>query len=356
MDTSDPEITFNEAGECNHCQAFKGQLPNLLSHLGDGSVERLVSELKTKNRNKKYDCVVGVSGGVDSSYLIHKAVKEWGLRVLAVHVDAGWNSEVAVSNIQKLMEKLNVKLHTIVINWEEMRDLQLAYLKSGVANQDTPQDHAFFAALYKFAVKSGISDILSGHNWSTESVLPKAWGYNPMDAIQLKDIQHRFGKKKLKKFPIVNLFQMYFVYPFVNKMKVHRPLNYLNYSKDAAMELMQKEYGWKDYGGKHHESRFTRFFQTYYLPEKFHFDKRKAHYSSLILSGQMTREEALRQLEKPSYDMKTIEEDKEYIAKKLGISISEMNSIIDGPSHTHLEFKNQLRILDFLLSVKKAIT
>lgn len=355
MDTTDPEITFDEAGVCNHCRTYDSKQTAFKTTYAPEKLNELIKNLKEKNKNKAYDCIVGVSGGVDSSYVLYKAVKEWNLRVLAVHVDAGWNSEVAVSNIEKLISFLNIKLHTVVIDWNEMKDLHLSFLKSGVPNQDIPQDHAFSGGLYKFAIKYGVRDMLSGHNEATESILPKAWGYNPMDGDHLIDIHRNFGQRKLKKFPLIRWYQSLIIFPHLYKFKIHYPLNYFDYSKDLAKKELAEKIGWKDYGGKHYESRFTKFFQSYFLPTKFGFDKRKAHLSSLILSGHLTRASALNILQEPLFDGESINEDIEYISKKLGISVQEFRNIIAKDPHKHSDYKTHLGTIRALKNMKNLL-
>ena len=318
MDTSDPLIEFDDDGVCNHCRSYDEHL----AHIGNADSRRkalsdLVEKLKQNGHGKDYDCIMGLSGGVDSSYLVWFAVRELGLRPLVVHVDAGWNSELAVNNIQNIVQRLDLDLHTLVIDWEEIRDLQRSYFLSGVANLDVPQDHAFIASLYNEARKFGIRDILNGGNMQTECTLPPAWGYDASDLISLRAIHKRFGQKKLKTYPQMSPWQRYVFYPYILQMKVHRPLEFINYSKDAAKDLLINELGWRDYGGKHFESIFTKFFQAHYLPAKFGYDKRLAHLASLVTSGQMTREEAKGELQKPLYDIQGLEEDCAYWVKKL---------------------------------------
>jgi N-acetyl sugar amidotransferase len=357
MDTSDPEIVFDEIGNCNHCNSFYESASKIWFPNEEGAkkLNAIINEVKQAGLNQEYDCVIGLSGGVDSSYLAYKA-KESGLRPLAVHIDAGWNSELAVKNIENIVKKLNIDLYTCVIDWEEMRDLQIAFLRSGVANQDTPQDHAFFAALYGFAVKENIKYVLSGSNHATEFILPSAWGYDAMDSIHLKAIHKRFGKRALKTFPLVNFFDLYINYRYIKKMKVVAPLNYMPYSKNEAIKVLEQKLDWKYYGGKHYESRFTKFFQGYYLPKKFGYDKRKAHLSSLVVSGQMTREEALIEMQKDAYPSEQIEEDKEFIIKKLDLTESEFEDIINIPNTafsvypSNYKLKNIWRLINSMIN------
>lgn len=368
MDTTDPEIEFDDEGVCSHCHYFDTSVKPLWPSVdGDpAKLEEMIRAVKAYGNGKRYDCIIGLSGGIDSSYIAVK-VAEWGLRPLVVHVDAGWNSELAVMNIEQICRRLNLDLVTHVVDWEEMRDMQLAFLKSNLANQDVPQDHAFFAALYGYAEKAGIKYVISGGNFATESILPSTWGYHAMDATHVKSIHARFGSRQRGDFPIVSFFDLYVKYPFILKMEVLRPLNWLPYNKEEAIRILEKDYGWRYYGGKHYESRWTRFFQAYYLPYKFGYDKRKAHLSSLVVSGQLTREEALEALKAPLYDPKLLAEDKAFIAKKLRLSLTELEALIDQPVHHYSEFPNHQRkrrlgmqvyrmfkrVLAFPLSVRK---
>lgn len=340
MDTSDLEITFDGAGICNHCRNFekitsKRWFPN---EEGARLLEQKIGEIKAAGLNAEYDCIVGLSGGVDSSYLALKA-KDWGLRPLVVHVDAGWNSELAVSNIESVVKACNYDLHTIVIDWDEMRDLQLSYLKSGLSNQDVPQDHAFFANLYAYAVRHNIKYILSGGNIATEAIFPTSWHGDAMDSIGLKAVQRRFGTRKLKGYRTIGFLDYYVIYPFVRGLRTVRPLNLMPYDKEQAISTLSS-IGWRPYGRKHGESRFTKLFQNYYLPKKFGYDKRRPHLSSLIVSGQMSREDALRVLGEPLYDPKDLAADLAFFCKKLGISEDEFHSYIASPNRHYTDFPN----------------
>lgn len=346
MDTTDPWIEFDEKGVSNHVNDYLQWEKNLKLNSSNSAAEllKIANKLKNDGEGKQYDCIMGLSGGVDSSYMAWFVTQKMGLRALVVHVDTGWNSELAVSNIQSLVQKLNLDLHTLVIDWEEMRDLQLSFFKSSVANLDVPQDHCFLASLYKEARKYNIKYIMNGSNMSTESILPKAWGYSSSDPIHLKGIHRIFGKKPLKTYPIYTIFNKYIYYPYILGMKVITPLELIDYKKDEAKEFLMKELGWRDYGGKHYESKFTKFFQAHYLPFKFGYDKRKAHLSSLIVSGQMSREEALSELAKPLYDSFELEEDIHYFSKKLGITVKEYHQIMSLPPKTHMDYPNALKI------------
>ena len=343
MDTSDEGITFDDEGVCSHCRGFDAErgatwFPN---EEGARRLSAIVAQMKEAGRGRRYDCILGLSGGVDSSYLGLK-VQEWGLRPLAVHVDAGWNSELAVANIEKIVKHCGFDLHTHVVDWQEVRDLQIAYLRAAVANQDVPQDHVFFASLYHFATKNGIRCVLSGGNYATESIFPRSWHGDAMDKRNLLAIHRRFGDHRLRSYTTIGFLQYFLWYPFVKRMRTVRPLNYLAYSKREAIAELTR-IGWRAYGRKHGESLFTRFFQNYYLPTKFGYDKRRPHLSSLIVAGEITREEALRELERPLYDADELETDIVFVCKKLQISRSEFAELMQAPVHHYSEFPNQDR-------------
>lgn len=340
MDTTDSEITFDTQGVCNHCHEFdevtsKRWYPN---EEGKRKLEALVAQLKKEGEGKEYDCILGLSGGLDSSYLA-LVMKDYGLRPLVVHVDAGWNTPEAEKNIQTVVKHCGFKLHTKIINWEEVKDLQLAYLKSGVANQDVVQDHAFFSGLYHFAIENNIRHVIGGGNIATESISPSSWHHAAMDAISLKAIHKRFGIRPLRNYPIISFFKYYIYFPFVKKMITVRPLNFLPYSKEIALERLQK-IGYITYQRKHGESYFTRFFQNHYLPVKFGMDKRKPHLSSLVVSGILTREEALSSLKKPLYMEEQLQSDKQYLADKLEITVEQLEKYISSPGHHYTEYPN----------------
>jgi len=357
MDTSDPDIGFGTDGLCTHCLEFDHvQKPRIQS---DASGERLlrsrIDEIRNRAKGRPYDCIIGLSGGVDSSYVAWK-VLDIGLRPLAVHVDTGWNSELAVSNIEKIVKKLNIDLFTFVVDWEVMRDLQLAFFRAGVANCDIPQDHAFVAVLYKVAIEHGIRTVISGHNLATEAILPEAWGYTSIDRRHIKAIHAKYGTGSLAAYPSYSLLQYTFLWPYVRRMKIFPILNYLDYKKAEAKAFLMNEFGWRDYGGKHYESRLTKFFQSYYLPTKFGFDKRRAHLSSLIVSGQCTREQALAELAAPLYDERELADDKAFIAKKLRISVQEFDGIIGAPPRRHEEFASDRALIEGLLKLKAKLS
>jgi len=346
MDTTDPEIEFDEQGQCNYCKLFERYAKKwpFDTEKGKEQLDGIIREIKDRGKGKEFDCIIGLSGGADSCYVAYKAV-ELGLRPLAFHFDSGWNSEISVSNIKNLVKKLNIPLHTHLCDWEEMRDLQLAFFKASVANLDVPQDHAYKAALLHKAYKEGIKYLLSGSNLVSESILPSSWGYNSNDLKHLKGIQKQFGTMKLNKYPTINFFQLYIYYPYIVGIKTIALLNYMTYNKKEAKDFLKREFGWRDYGEKHHESIFTRFFQSYILPKKFGYDKRKAHLSSLIASDQITREEALKEMERPLYSKKQLKEDKGFVLKKMGIKEQEFQELLELPNKSYEEYPSNHKII-----------
>lgn len=341
MDTTDPQISFDENGVCNHCNQFDDRVQRewLPNAEGARRWNVLVEKMRVNGRGKQYDCILGLSGGVDSSYLALK-VHETGLRPLVMHVDAGWNTELAVSNIEAVVKYCGFDLHTHVVDWDDMRDLHLAYLRAAVANQDVPQDHIFFASLYHFATRNGIREILSGGNLATEGIFPSSWHGSAMDAINLQAIHKRYGEKKLIHYKTISFFDYYFWYPFVKKMRTIRPLNYMPFNKSDALEELQEKVGYKPYPRKHGESLFTKFFQNYYLPQKFGIDKRRPHLSSLIVSGQITRGEALVKLNEPLYDSLELKNDITYFCKKLNISSKQFDDLMKIPINHYSDYPN----------------
>lgn len=347
MDTSDSAITFDEHGVCDHCRTYYDKtLPSWhTDERGTEELQAIVEKIKKEGKGKDFDCIIGMSGGIDSSYLVYVAKEKLGLRPLVFHVDAGWNSQIAVNNIERIVDKLDLDLYTEVINWEEMKDLQLAYFKAGVPHIDTPQDHAFFATMYNFASKYNVKYILTGANYSTECVRnPVEWMYYQSDVIQLKDIHKEFGTKPLKKYPLTRILWHKIYLPYFKGIKVIKPLNNVPYIKNDAMQLLQDRFGWQPYPQKHFESRFTKFYESYWLPKKFGYDVRKVQYSSLILTNQMTREEAIEKLKQPPYDESTIHQDFEFIANKLGITERELQTYLDAPNKTYKDYASQENI------------
>lgn len=358
MDTTDPDIMVDSNGVCSNCNSYYNMIKQFEKSVGNKKDEfkKIVNKIKEDCKEDKYDCIIGISGGVDSAYLTYIAHK-CGLRILAVHVDAGWNSEIAVSNIKKICKVLGIELHTVVIDWSTMKELQRAYMFSGLPNLDIPQDHAFIAAVYEYADKYKIKYILNGSNYATEGILPSAWGYDAKDYICIKDVYKKCGRNKisLKKYPHMGIMK-YIKYTYFGKAKKINLLNYIDYSKKDAIKLLHEKFDWEYYGGKHFESRFTKWFQSYYLPKKFGYDKKRAHLSSLIVGGEMSREEALVQMSDLSnYTETEMEEDLEYILKKLEISEEEWNFIMEAPTKTENDYKNYNKIMNFMRKLKNAI-
>lgn len=336
MDTTDPDIQFDESGVCNHCYEYDIRVKKKIftGEEGKRKLELIVNDIKRAGVKKDYDCVIGVSGGVDSTYLAYK-VKQMGLRPLAVHLDNGWDSELAVKNIELVLKKLDIDLHTLVLDWEEFKDLQLAFLKASTPDSEIPSDHAIFASMCHTAEKIGVNYILLGNNTRTETHLPSAWSQGHLDWKYIKSIHQQFGTTPSKTFPHLNLWT-YFRYRATQEWVYI--LDYLDYVKQDAMDIIQRELNWKYYGGKHYESIYTRFYQGYILPQKFGYDKRKSHLSSLICSREITREEALAELEKPTYSPALQEEDQEYVVKKFGLTDEEFEKIMNLPKKSYGDY------------------
>lgn len=344
MDTTDSKITFDADGVCDHCTTFRTKiLPNWhTDERGRRELDALADEIRAAGKGRDFDCIIGMSGGIDSSYLVYIAKELLGLRPLIFHVDAGWNSQEAVNNIERIVDKLGLDLYTEVIDWPEMRDLQLAFFKASVPHIDTPQDMAFFATMYKFAEQHKVTHILTGANLSTECIRnPLEWMYYQSDSIQVRDIHRRFGTRPLSKFPLTTIFRHKVWLPYVKGIKTVRPLNCVPYIKEEAVKLLVEKFGWQPYPQKHFESRFTRFYEGYWLPKKFGYDTRRVQFSSLIVTGQMKREEALRKLEQPALDAETVKQEFEYVATKLGITVAELQGYLAAPNKTYRDYRSQ---------------
>ncbi|MCX5844630.1 MAG: N-acetyl sugar amidotransferase [Deltaproteobacteria bacterium] len=354
MDTSDPNITFDERGWCDYCRNYyKNIQPNWHpNEKGEKILAPLIDKIKKEGKGSDHDCLIGISGGVDSSYVTYLAKEKFDLRPLMFHVDAGWNSQVSANNIERLMDGLNLDLHTEVVDWLEMKDLQLAFFKAQVPHVDTPQDHAFFAALYNFAAKNGFKYILTGANYSTECVRePLEWHYHASDLRQIRDIHRRFGQRPLKTFPLADIFKYKLFYRYVKGVRVVKPLNNVPYIKEEAMQDLIDRFGWQKYAHKHYESRFTRFYEGYWLPKKFGYDKRRAHFSSVILTKQMTRDEALERIAQSAYDEQTISQDFEYVATKLDLTVPQLQEIMDGENKTYRDYKSSMSLISFATKI-----
>jgi N-acetyl sugar amidotransferase len=351
MDESDSTISFNDDGICVYCNNFYEQIkPNW--HTDNRGYDVLMdnaTRIRIDGKGRDFDCIIGISGGLDSSYTAYVAKEIMGLRPLLLHVDAGWNTDQAVSNIEKMVDGLDLDLYTEVVNWEEIKDLQIAILKSQIPHQDIPQDTAFFSTLYKFAKKHKIKYVLTGGNYSTECIRePEEWGAYPgIDNMFIKGIHSIYGSKKLKTFPIIDVFTSKIYYSFFLGMKVFKPLNYVPFIKQEAEELLASKFGWRKFQHKHFESRFTRFLEDYWLPRKFGFDRRKAHFSGLILTGQMKRDEALVRIESSELGESFLKQEFEYIAHKLDFSAEELNDIFNGANKTSSDYKSKMRLINF---------
>jgi N-acetyl sugar amidotransferase len=346
MDTSDPSIVFDELGVCSHCNNFNDEIkPSWNAQKGDSiGLSGMSDAIKARNRGKDFDCIIGLSGGLDSSYTAFVAVEKMGLRPLLFHVDAGWNTDQAVGNIEKLVDGLGLDLYTDVVNWESVKRMQVAFLRSGIPDQDLVQDTAFFSGLYKFAREHGVKDILTGSNYSTECCRePEEWGgYLGIDKSLFGDIWSKFGDGKPNQdFPILDIMIYKLWYQRILGMKVHYPLNLVPFDKTEAEDELNKRFGWQSFQHKHHESRFTRFYEDYWLPNRFGFHKRRAHFSSLIMTKQMQREEALVRLLKPEMDDHFLQQELQYVARKLELDNHELEHFLDLPKKTFRNYKNK---------------
>lgn len=357
MDTTDSKITFDDNGVCDHCRNFDKNIApywkpneNRMEEL-----QKLAEKIRKAGKNSEYDCILGLSGGADSSYLAYIAKEVMHLRPLAFVVDTGWNLNVAVENIEKIVKGLDLDMYTEVVNWKEMADLQLAFFKSGISSQDFPQDHAIFAALYNYAVKHKIKYVLTGSNSATEFIRPPVEWIYMNDLRMAKDIHKKFGQRELKTFPMCGMLKYKVYYRYFKGMRREYPLDYVIYNKPEAEELLHEKYGWTKYENKHYENVFTRVFEGYYLPHKFGFDTRKNVASNEILAGTLTRDEALKMLEQPPYDPDQMQQDKEYVAKKLGISVEEFDSIIESPCKTPADYKNSMWMIKLGAAISKML-
>ena len=349
MDTTDYLITFDSNGVCDHCNNFnRHTLPNWPT--GKDAKELLnkyVEKIKYEGKNKDYDCVLGVSGGIDSSYLAYIVKSELGLNPLVFHVDAGWNSQIAVNNIEKLVDGLDLDLYTEVIDWEEIKNLQLSFFKSGVSHIDVPQDHAFFATMYKFSLKHNIKFILTGGNLSTECIRnPKEWMYYQSDYSQLIDIHKKFGSKDLVSYPTTSVLWHKIYLPYFKRIRVVKLLDLIDYNKEDATNTLKEKFGWQIYEQKHFESRFTKFYEGYWLLKRFGFDTRRVQFSSLILTKQMDRKSALEKLIYPPLKENEIKIELEFISRKLGVTLEDLKLYIVLPKRTYKDYNNQAWLYD----------
>lgn len=342
MDSGIPEISFDTEGKCVYCyihEALEEAYP--LGETGAAQIERLFDEMRARGKGRDYDCVVGVSGGTDSTYLAH-LLKEAGLRPLAAHFDNGWNTEISVSNIKKITESLHVDLHTDVVVWDEFKDLLASFLRAGVPWADLPTDLGLTASLYRTAAAHGIKDIIVGNNFRTEGKVPTPWNYG--DSFFIKNVHKNFGRRKIPHVPTFSMLDILF-YAGIRRIKLRRPMYNMAFDKAKAQTLIKEKYGWVDYGGHHHESIFTRFVLSDWLPNRFGIDKRKVSYSALVRSGQLLREEALKKLSQPPHDPEQMKRDRDYVLKKLGISADEFASLLAGPIKSHYDFPSYLPLI-----------
>jgi len=348
MDTTDINITFDNDGICNHCHEYKERKTELITDPIDRNqaLQDIISKVKLAGKGKKYDCIVGVSGGIDSSYVAYMA-KQWGLNALLVHLDNGWDSELAVKNVENLVKYTGYDLYTLVINWEEFKDLQRAFFKADVVDLELLSDHAIFATVYKLTRSYGIKYLLSGENFETEAIMPKNWNWRKSDAKNIKSIHKIYGESKLKTYPFMGTIKKT-IYQYGGIAKSIPVLDYMDYNKDEVMELLKTQVGWRYYGGKHYESIFTRFYQGYILPRKFSIDKRKAHFSTLINSGKMTRNEALTELKKEVYPIELQNDDFELVCKKLNFTENELEEYIKRKPKSHLDYKSDEEVMMFM--------
>lgn len=359
MDTTDPHIVFDERGWCDYCNNFESKIaPNWhTDERGHAQLMALAERIKADGQGRDFDCIIGLSGGLDSSYVAYVAKEKMGLRPLLFHVDAGWNTDQAVGNIEKLVDGLGLDLYTEVINWEEMKDLQLAFLRSQIPDQDLPQDASFFSSLYKFARQHRIKYVITGSNFSTECCRePEEWGgYLGIDKRLFSDIHNQFGSRQLKSFPLLDILVYKGIYQKLLGMQVVMPLNLVPFVKKDAEDELERLFGWQRFQHKHHESRFTRFYEDFWLPQKFGFHKRRAHFSSLILTGQMTREQALSRIAQPEMDAHFLKQEFEYIANKLGLTVGELQALFDGENKTYKNYKNKRWLIGLGTTVLRSI-
>jgi N-acetyl sugar amidotransferase len=355
MDATDSKIIFDDKGVCDYCRNYTLKLKTDIESKTSIDLIKFVNKIKLEEKNKQYDCIIGLSGGADSSYLVYYAKVVLGLRPLVFTVDTGWNLNVAIENIERLVKGLKLDLYTEVVNWNEMKDLQRSFFLSDVPYQDLPQDHVIFAGLYRYAVKHKIKYVLTGSNTTTEGVRPPIeWVYFN-DIKLIKSIHKKYGKLTLKTMPLVGMIKYKIFYQYMLGMKRFYPLDYINYNKEEVEKLLFEKFGWQKYENKHYENVFTRFYEGYYLIKKFNYDKRKCYQSNLILSGQITREEALSNLSKNPYNENLVKRDMKYIAKKMGFSLSEFEDIINREGKSYEDYPNSFTILKSLIRLAQLL-
>lgn len=345
------EIQIGEDGICNFCKDADDQLPYYRFSSEDEmlNLDRLSKSLKS-HKKRQYDCIIGMSGGVDSSYVCHLA-KKMNLNPLCVHFDNGWNSELAISNIEKLTTKCDFDLYTYVIDWDEFRDLQRAFFKAGVVDIEMLTDHAILATLTRLAKEMSIRVLLSGANYNTEHGIPRSWAWNKQDLKNIRAIHKKFGEVKLKTFPTVGFIKYGLIKAFNIGYEILEPLNFVNYTKQRAIDTLETVYEWRNYGGKHYESTFTKFYQGHVLVKKFNVDKRVAHLSCLIRTGEISKDEALAEIAKPIYSEKELIADLRYVTKKLGFDTTEFDDILNQSPIAHDFYRSDIKIIKFLKNI-----
>jgi N-acetyl sugar amidotransferase len=351
MDTSDSELVLDDVGVCNHCRRYQEELPKRVFNVevGKEKLKALIATIKNSGKDKDYDCIIGVSGGVDSTYVAY-LTKNLGLKPLAVHFDNGWNSELAISNIQKTLDYLDIDLYTYVIDWEEFKDLQLSFLKASTPDGEIPTDHAINSLLFREANKRGIKYIVNGMNFASESISVPSWAYGHSDWKYIKSVHKKFGTVELKGYPKFNFFNLFY-WTVVKQIKVISILNYIEYRKDVVMKVLENDLGWIYYGGKHYESVYTRFYQGYILPKKFGIDKRRGHLSDLINSCQITRDEALREIETVAYEENLFLQDIGFVIKKLGLNKVSFEAMMNLPNKTYMDYPNNFKKVRLLKQI-----
>lgn len=353
MDTTDPEIVFDDDGVCSHCHRAQSLMKIVESNIKNEPISELLNDVRSRGKGRRFDAIVGLSGGLDSSYVALK-VAEHGLRVLALHVDGGWNTDESVSNVHSLVRATDMNLETAVIDWEEMSSLQIAFLRSGVMNQDIPQDHSFFATLYKVAARHRINTVITGSNFASESILPRSWGYDAMDGRHIRAIASQFGGSIGKTYPTLTLPRYYLEHVFLRGLRVIRPLNHLEYTREGAIAELQQHVDWRDYGGKHQESAFTHYFQHVYLLDRFGIDKRRAHLSSLIASGQMTRDQALTVIASRALNTREEENLVDFVARKLGLETAELRLLTQLAPISYQVYPNDEKRIERLARIGRS--
>ena len=341
MDSTAKEISFDNNGECNFCKQYdiveKAEV--FSNKAGQEKLDLLISEIKKKGKNKKYDVIIGLRGGVDRSHVAYLLREKYNLRALAIHLDNGWNTELAVANVEEIVKRLDIDLITNVLDWEEFRDIQSSFLKSSISNIEIPTDHAIWATLIKTAGKYGVSYIVAGNNVVTEAIMPASWLYGSKDSKLIRSIHKKFGKLKMKTYPYLTTFN-FFEYLLLRNIRWVPILNYVPFVKEDAKKLLMDKLGWRDYGGKHYENIFTRFFHAYYLPEKFGYDLRRCYLSALVCSGQMEREDAIEELNNPPASKSILNADRDYVIKKLSLTNDEFNEIMTALNKEYTDFPN----------------